>query len=193
MKWSILQRIINLTVFLVLNENIGAQAFTLKGTIENRDTGYVILRYFRDASKQRQSDTVAIKNGKFQFTGTVAGADFALVQADTIYGIQLFIEPKIINIAFTEENSDKTLISGSKSQREYEALQKYLINERTEMHRISKFYKNIDSLLKNGLIDPKEAEEKRRGVNSMYNPVVRLKSNKELSFIKKHPNSYVSL
>lgn len=199
-KWRSGQRNKTLLILLFLNQNVIAQSFTLNGSIDGKDTGYAILLYFRDAIKQRRADTVLIKEGKFQFTGDVTGAEFAELTTDPVYNsgnkkynTAFFIEPGYINISFRDGEANKAVISGSKIQKEYDTLRKYTNQETLELQQLSASYTSIDSLLKNALIDPKTAEVKQKEVDKLYNPILRSKSNKELSYITKHPNSYVSL
>ena len=60
-------RKLNIFVLVFCCQYVNAQTFILEGSICDQDTGYIMLRYFRDATKQNESDTAIIKKGKFQF------------------------------------------------------------------------------------------------------------------------------
>lgn len=193
-------RKLNIFVLVFCCQYVNAQTFILEGSICDQDTGYIMLRYFRDATKQNESDTAIIKKGKFQFSGIVTGADFAQLYTNSDnqlrykkYSTSLFIEPGNISITLKCEGRKKIVISGSKSQKEYESLKKYTSNETNKLSQLSLSYKVLDSLLKNGLINSKDAGDKRNELDKIANPTARTRSNKELKYVKNHQNSYVSL
>lgn len=194
------QKKIKIGILIFFCQNVCAQSFTLSGKVTGKDTGYAVLSYFRDAIKQRRSDTVLIKQGKFQFCGTITGADFAYIATDKSnislhnnYTTTIFIVPGVITISFNNGDADKAVIKGSKPQGEYDLLMKKQIRYKKKFDEMNKAYKSLDSLLKNGVVDPKNAEEKRNKINETYKPVILSKRNQELSYINEHPNSYVSL
>lgn len=194
------QKKLKMGALLFLCQATYGQSFTVKGTIAGKDTGYVTLSYFRDESNKRKTDTVPIKNGRFEFSGAVTGADFAQLYTDATslserrkYGTPLFIEPGIITITFINGDADKAVIKGSKSQDEYETLKTSTSKENAEMNRLSASYNSIEDLIKKGLIDPTKADREIKEIDKIYYPFVRAKSNKELLFIKSNPESYVSL
>jgi thiol-disulfide isomerase/thioredoxin len=185
-------------LFLIF-QNINAQTFTLNGTITGKHKGHAVLRYFRDATKERQADTTLIKDGKFQFTGTVTGVDFALLSilpdsasGEKPYGHQLFIEPGVVNVDFNAGSRSKPVITGSKVDEEYKALEKSMSDVNKELKNMSAAVNAVDDQLKNGLIDPETATAKRKEVNKKYDPFVKLSFEKQVSYVKTHPNSYVS-
>jgi thiol-disulfide isomerase/thioredoxin len=201
---AIFKRLFRLTVIqtsvLLFAQNMKAQSFTLTGTITGKDSGYAVLFYFRDAMKQRRADTTAIRQGKFEFSGTVTGTDFVQLEAGTYnstgdkkYRASFFIVPGLVKIAFKDAKANNAVITGSKIQQEYDLLLKHTKKETDELNRLSAGYTLISSQLKDGSIDSKTATEKRNEIDKVYNPIVRQKSNKELSYMTRYPNSYVSL
>ena len=176
-----------------------AQSFTLNGTIEGKHNGYVILHYI-NAKNQNCSDTTSVIHGKFKFNGTVNGADYAVLDTDTNYisgdntnGWMFFIEPGVITIAFNYGDYGSIRITGSKVQEELDAFHKSKSNEIRELKRFSASVDSIRSLLKNGSIDPQIASNQIKDLNKKYAPSRLSYIKKDLSYIEKHPDSYLSL
>ena len=71
-------------IFLFICQSIFGQSFTLNGKIIGKDTGIVILRYTNE-NYENVSDTSFLRDGKFQFTGSVAGGDYAFLVNDDSY------------------------------------------------------------------------------------------------------------
>lgn len=85
--------------------------FVLNGTIEGLDSGQVYL------STQTIADTVEIKNGKFQFKGTLEAPSAARLQFDRVR-LGLFIEPTEMTISIKKEDPGNFVMTGSASQDE---------------------------------------------------------------------------
>jgi len=190
---------LRIIAFLFLCQIGNAQSFTLNGSIVGKDTGIVIF-YYRNANGQGCSDTADVKQGKFQFNGTVESADYALLDTDTnyVYGDNtysryLFIEPGVINIAFKDGDLGNAKITGSISQKESDLFYK---SERKKIKELKFLTSSVDSirlLLKNGSIDAQIADNKIKDLNKKGAPVWQSIFNNDLSYINKHPRSYVSL
>ncbi len=193
-------RLIGSIIFILFCQSISGQTFTLKGKISRYDGCDVKLIYFRDGINKNQSDTAIINKGEFLFNGRITGAEYAQLfvygrQKNNLseYNTTVFLEPGLINIYFEGAERKKIKIIGSKTQDEYEDFKKTVSHESEMLIKLSKLYNTVDSMLKEGVITPSEAEERRKIIDSKYNPVIREKSNKEILYIKKHPTSYVSL
>jgi thiol-disulfide isomerase/thioredoxin len=196
---SIKQIIIGSIIVMFWQYSYG-QEFTLKGKIAGYDGCYVTLVYFRDGFNKRQTDTAIISKGEFRFYGRVTGADFAQLvvhgSKDTKlskYNTQVFLEPGLISIWFAKPDMSIISIVGSEVQREYDAFKKKIIGESKILIELSKHYNAVDSMLKEGVITVSKAEEQRKEIDKKYNPIIQKKTDKEILYIKRNPNSYVSL
>jgi thiol-disulfide isomerase/thioredoxin len=199
LNWFLSGRNLKLIPFAFIVQPVTAQSFTINGKIAGKDTGYVLL-YYKDESNDRRTERGTLNKGHFRFKGKTAGADWAMIETDTNrvgdgkkYGFQFFVQPGNISIYFINGVADKAIVTGSKAQDEYYKFKKSIIKEQDEMRRLSKDYKSVDSLLKNNLVTPPEAERKRSEIDKFYHPLMNSKKNKELLYIKEHPNSFVSL
>jgi peroxiredoxin len=192
---------LTLVALFFLCHNIHAQSFTLHGTITDKDTGTVVLNYV-NANNKICSDTASIKQGKFQFNGTVAGADHALLITDPFWldddkttWKNIFIEPGVVNIAFRYDEMNNAQITGSNLQELSEAVLKvkYDSKEYKETRLISSSMDSIRLLLKSGSIDPGLADQKMQDLRKRSAPIWQVLYNTDLSYIRSHPDSYVSL
>ena len=185
--------------FLFIYQSANAQSFTLNGTITGNDNGIVIL-YYRNADNVPCSDTTTIKQGKFQFTGTVSGVDYAMLNTDTnytkgdnTYNRGLYIEPGVMNISFAYGDLKNAKITGSKTQTASDAFYKKNQKIIKESKTLSLSADSIRHHLKNGSIDPALADKKIKEINEKYAPVWKSYFNNNLLYINRHPGSYVSL
>lgn len=181
-------------------QDVKAQTFSLNGIIRGRDSGYVKLRYFRDSLNRNYSDTAIIKQGKFQFTGSVIGAELGQLTISPSNNTKnksnykvFFIEPGLISISFDDGEADKAVIVGSASQKQYESLERKVVKERIELKEMNRKYKYIDSVFKNGLINTKKSEESREKVAQMYKHTYEIIRENDLLFLRENPKSYVSM
>ncbi|MEQ1797003.1 MAG: DUF4369 domain-containing protein, partial [Lacibacter sp.] len=190
--WVFLVKGIKTFTFVLLCFCSFGQSFKIKGTIYGKDTGFVALRYFRDGINRHIVDTAVVSNGKFQFAGKVTGAEFAsFVIDDNLF--YFFIEPGVISMSLQSNSVDDVVITGSKSQNEYNLFLKSISKEKLELRRLNKSYQHLDSLIKAGAISPGMFEKKTSEVDIQYTPVFKAQRKKELSYIRRHPDSYVSL
>lgn len=190
---------LKLIALFFLYQNVHAQTFTLNGTVTNKDTGTVVLNYV-NANNKPCSDTTTISQGKFQFNGMVAGTDHAYFDTDPFVlnedkncWTRLFIEPGVINMSFKYGDMKNARIDGSNLQKQYDAFYESKINEIQKLVRLSSSADSIRTLLKNGSLDPKLADQKIKDLNKRYAPIQQSLNNTDLSYIRNHPNSYVSL
>ena len=186
------KKLVMITTLLFVCKISISQNFYINCSINNNYDGLAFLHYFRHETNKRMTDTVEIKHGKFQFKGNVAGAEFALITTDTIYGYQFFIEPGIITVNLADE-TNKTSIKGSKTQDEYELLKKSTSKESKFLKSLSDSINTVRSNLKSGIISPEVAENEIKIISKKRDPVLIARRNKEINYVVKHPNSYVSI
>jgi thiol-disulfide isomerase/thioredoxin len=192
-------KLLQLVVILFFHLNVSAQSFTLNGTIQGKDTGTVVLHY-RNESNKTCSETASIINGKFQFNGTVAGADFTILDTDTNYtkadnkyATVFFIEPGIINISFNYGHIGNAKITGSKVQKENDIYNEYRNIDIKMIKEISSSVDSIRTLLKNNEINSDKAEEKLKELQIRSAPVRQSLREKDINYIRSNVNSFVSL
>ena len=113
------------------------QSFIVQGTIADKDTGRVALRYFRDEINKHMIDTAIIQNGKFQFSGKIIGAEFASFILDDDKVFYFFIEPGVITMSLKNFDITQQEITGSKIQNEYNSFLKSISKEKLETRSLN--------------------------------------------------------
>jgi peroxiredoxin len=120
-----------------------SKAFTLKGKISGSDSKYIYLGY-HDSSNVYVLDTLQIVNQSFHKNGYVNNtqmvtlfSDLAGRTAEDPNMIKFFLEPNTIELTLIEGEFDKAKIIGSKTQIEYENLDKTIkpFDEKIELIR----------------------------------------------------------
>ena len=186
-------------ISLFLFKKAYTQKFEVLGKITGvSDNSYAILYYFDNDLNDSKGDTALIKNGRFKFSGKVIGAYSAIIAVETKEKKNsgryvLFIEPGKINVTINDIASSKINVRGSIAHKEYESLQKELLFEKTEFKKISDSSRVIDSLLINALIDDTTAKKLKANINKNVPALYSAEIQKEIAYMKTHPDSYVSL
>lgn len=104
--------------------------FRLNGDVSGKDTGKIVLLY-NDMSNRGVSDTAIIKNGKFEFSGTVNKICDAYLWTDLKNKnfsdksvIRFLLQTGIISVSYTNGLSENATIKGSKTQYDWENWEK---------------------------------------------------------------------
>ncbi len=167
---------VTLGVIILLSCNqskTNSNDFTVKGTIDGSNTEYVVLKY-TDSSDVYASDTLMVKDNSFIIQGSITHPQLVSLTSN-LTGVfmedpnrlRFFLEPKEMEINIKEDQFPDALITGSKSQNEYE----YLAKE------IKPYYEK----LKLEEIGSKKAEQLLAEVKNI-----------ELNYANNNPNSYLS-
>lgn len=186
-------------ISLFLFKNAYSQKFEVIGEIADvSDNSHAMLYYFDNDLNDSKGDTVLIKNGRFKFSGKVIGAYSAIIVIETKDGKNsgryvLFIEPGKIHVTINDIASGKIKVSGSIAHKEYESLQKELLFEKTELKKISDSSRVIDSMLLNAEIDGNTAKLMKEKIRNRAPALYTAEIQKEIAYMKAHPDSYVSL
>ncbi len=163
--------------------------FTLTGKVVNQQDGWVYLSY-ADKDGNYIRDSSALKNGSFQFQGAVAEPTMAYFNGkvtsrsvDDPNSTSLFLEPANMHITASPNEFKSARITGSKTQAEYEALQKpiHIIRDRWKVV--------MDTLTEVNKRSNFEFQELKDWVLKPYNAEIK---EIELDFINRHPASYAS-
>ena len=116
----------NLILFLLIPIISFSQNFKLNGEFSGQNTDELVLRYI-DIDGKHISDTLEIKNNKFQATGNLEGVQKVLLTGNIQSGGMedpnlgyFFIEPGNIEVQVEEDNFKEIKIVGSNSQKEFE-------------------------------------------------------------------------
>ncbi len=176
--------------------NIGKGHFYITGKVIGRDTGSVILWYF-DKDNKGFADTVKLKAGKFNFSGTVNRACEALIWTnpnnrdfDDPSVIRFLLEPNSIHIVYNVSNPTKFIIAGSKSEIEKQDWDRH---KSGLLAAKSKYAIRLDSLYK---LSKNEGQLSHQDLiahlQKQFDSVNKQIQTRDLRYVSKHPNSYLS-
>lgn len=171
--------------------------FTLSGKLIGRDTGIIVLKYL-DKSWKYVKDTVVLKQGRFQFTGSITEPTEAellgYIKSNSFSDpnrVTLFLEPSAMKIDLREDDFVHAKISGSFTQTDFSRLKmkkepfsKRSDSAKKDQQKLMKLLGNgVDSIALN-----RKIKELRVVILQMYSEIKNL----EYSFIKSHPRSSLS-
>ncbi|WP_168796429.1 TlpA disulfide reductase family protein [Flagellimonas onchidii] len=172
--------------------------FQLSGKFYGTNTKQLILAY-QNSLNYFVTDTIPIKNGRFFAEGEINGAVRARIQGSIESQSMsdpnvflFFMEPTKNYISLKENNFQDAIVSGSKTQEEYEVLE----------NSVEPLYSKIDELKsemirlrKQKLNEPKN---RRLIENTIESIALELEGYREkikierLSFLQSHPESYLN-
>jgi len=199
-----LLKLISVIALCFIGRSGTAQPFTLSGRVAGLDTGSIVLRY-RNVENQMTNDTAILRQGTFRFQGSVAGGDNALINTNpynsyrspkasyNVYERFLFIEPGVITMDFPFGEIGSATLSGANIQKEADALKKSQSKDIAVIQLLKASIDSVRTLLKNGSIAPKTAEENLAQLSKIHRPIWQRKTDQDLAYIRRHRNSYVSL
>ena len=172
------------------------ETFILKGTVSGRDTGIMTLRYI-NGFEEFIRDTTYLKNGRFEFHGTINEPTYATLKGNPNYlnfydanDVGIYLEPGELNISLLENQYEYAKMEGSKTQYENEYLQKQI----DSVEFITKNLNDAYLETKRNYLNKKEPKLKALS-DSLYNllkPTSEKIKKVVLLFIINHPDSYVS-
>jgi thiol-disulfide isomerase/thioredoxin len=187
-------------VAMTYSQNLSVNKFILKGIVNNRDTGYIILAYTNSFGKFIR-DTAFLKNGNFQFEGEIPEPVFATIKGYTrmidyenVNYTEIFLEPTVQKIELVENNYALAKLDGSRTQNEYDNLK---ISLNSIKARYKNLYKQI-ALANDAYKIAITNEDKELAQQKANEFIEQLKPEREeirqavISFVLTHPDSYVS-
>ncbi len=174
--------------------------FVLNGTVNGRDTGYIILRY-TDYGGEWTVDTTYLKNGKFKFEGNISEPTLATIKGyrkiidfNEVNVTDIYIEPGNQKIILTENDYAHAKVYGSVTQNELNTFN-------MQIDSINAKYKDVDQQLLKAKYaykgaktetDKKKALERETELMEQLNPRGNEVLNEDVDFVTKHPDSYAS-
>lgn len=184
-------------MYLLLSCNNQSDArlkkFTLKGDIKYQDTGFVVMTYV--ANDKFINDTAEIVVGRFLFTGKILEPTLATIRdRHDLELAWIYIEPSKMNISIIKDKPLGCIMTGSKTQAEYEILNKMEepIYERVSELKsrsttINDSIKSTDDLSLKLLLEKKSEE-----ISSLWSKTLEELDPIELRFVLENPKSYVT-
>lgn len=171
----------------------GFKQFTLEGTIDKPDTGIVVLRYFSDESEI--CDTVKITKGEFYFKGKIIEPGLATLYWDNNHQSIILLDPERMKISLSENNYPEFRMTGSKTQSDFDAIQKSTEPVYDKISSLVKQARSIKDSIKTTTDEYcKSILEKRliktENCRSLYKKKI---DSIQIQFIAKNPTSFCSV
>lgn len=183
MKASLILILTLVSIFCLGQQKNTKRPFVLNGKIHGRDTGLIVL-WYPDTADIYIKDTTRLHQGVFQFSGWLIEPSYVHLIGSNRDGnyANFYLEYGCQKIILEENNFDKVKMSGSVTQNENESLQKQIYKSEKRIIRLNGEYNNKQNI----------SEERKKYLTQQIG--LLNKKNKELriTFIKKHPDSYVS-
>lgn len=192
-----------ITIFLLISfqyvfsqKTYPALDFTLTGQIKNMPNGKIILSY-GNYEGHSINDTMILQNGHFEFSGQISQPTYAIIKSlprkDENY-TGIYIEASKQKIFLTNDSFAFVRMEGSVTQNENEVLEniyreiekKWNMNDAVYDKAVSDWLAEKDTTLRE-LKHQKVL--KFRFLMDSVNEEIKIA---KISFVKNHPNSYVS-
>lgn len=159
--------------------------FTIKGTLEGKPDGVVMLRYEGAGGKPANASAI-VKNGQFTFQGNIAGtvtAQFYYKEEpyNEHHWAMLFLEPGTMALTVPFEDFRKATLTGSRTHAEYSGL------EQIKAGIEQKYRVQLDSLR------DEPDHEKASEIRERLAPYFEETDQADYRFFDQHPQSYVTL
>ena len=166
-----------------------ADRFVLQGKIMNQEEGLVYLSYI-NKDGERVRDSVALKNGSFEFRGAIKEPTIASFWGNvSSRGVDdpnyttLFLEPSTMKLTATAGQFKSAKMEGSKTQLDYQIIQ-------SKLEKVSARWQVVmDTLSAANKRSNFEYQELRSWVLKPYFAEMR---EINLEFFDKHPTSYAT-
>lgn len=161
-----------------------AGGFVIDGQFSGlKDSGFVYMRYF--AGDSLRMDSSRVKDGAFHFENRVnqpTPARIIVPGYDPYF--QFYLENATIKLSGSLDSMDQIVVSGSASQKDYEALQAAMAGVKEQSGMLEEQYEEARKSNDEAALERVSARMEALG--DQRNQVAK-------SFIKAHPDSYVSL
>lgn len=182
-------------IFFILAAFIGSPGFgqinevldfSMKGRINGKKDGYIYLSY--PVGKKYKTDSSAIKNGTFAFKGKLIEPVMASLSGkadikdmDDHNTTSFFIDPAKMELTVNYGAFKDAVLKGSRSNVEYNELNRQKAFIRKEMEPVSAAYKN------------EKNPEKAAVIREQFQPFNEQMDKVDAAFINSHPDSFVSV
>ena len=186
-------------VTLILTCSCSTQAdknsnnFTLQGEINGQDTGKISLRYvFNNAYVL---DTAKINNGKFIFNGKILEPTEAELNGENeLNRVFVYLEPGKMTITLSKYKFSEFKMTGSKTQTEFEFLNKMEEPIYERLLILKEQGKKYDDSIKISEAGPAKLllEKKAEVIDSLWSETSEELDPIELKFVLEHPKSFLT-
>jgi len=186
--------LLSAAVVLISCNKVGKGEYLISGTAKGIENGKTIILQTQDATGMLKStDTVKVKDGKFEIKGKVTEPQFYMLQVESINGkIPFILENGEVTIAVNKDSINKSKISGTYSNDEFVKfneelvkVQKSLVDfQKNNTPAMNKAQQTKDTAVINKLMKEFSKIQETVGAES---------KKKYLSYAETHPKSFISV
>ena len=184
------------TLFAQVDQKVNK--FFLTGELIGKDTGNIYLGYFNSEEKYIR-DTAKLNNGKFFFKGIINYAYAASlttvnkkkIDVSDVNYTEVFLEPSVIKISLLVNDFKHAIVTGSKTQNEFNEFKKIKEIILKDKKQIEIDYSKILDSLKENKTD-KELLNKAVLTYKKFIPFNEKEKIIDFKYISSHPKSYLS-
>lgn len=112
------------------NAATGSNSYTVKGTLQGVDTGFVYLYKVEQGDEDVAIDSIKVQNGNFEFKGEVSDPQFTLLgfkqDGQKFFPLAFFLEAGTTTINGSRDSLNRAVVKGQGAQREYDDFKKKL-------------------------------------------------------------------
>ena len=187
--------LLSATVVLISCNKVGKGEYLISGTAKGIANGKTIILQTQDPSGNglKSTDTVKVKDGKFEIKGKITEPQFYMLQVESVNGkIPFILENGEVTIAVNKDSINKSKISGTYSNDEFVKfneelvkIQKTLVDfQKKNTPEMNKAQQTKDTAVINKLMKEFSKIQETVGAES---------KKKYMSYAETHPKSFISV
>ena len=168
--------------------------FTFQGEINGQDSGIIVLTY--TPNETTIYDTAKIENGKFVFTGTIFEPTWATLngrnRSDRVF---VYLEPQKMKISLSKDKFTEYKMTGSKTQNDFDLLNKMENPFHDRISMLRKQYNNISDSIKNSKNGSEKIllEKKAEEIDKLSTQTKKKIDSTEIKFVSENPKSFYTI
>ena len=167
--------------------------FSLEGDINDFDSGRIVLKYY--SNETLVSDTAYIVNGKFTFKGKIRESVHATLCWDNNPRVFLYLDPDKMELSLSKDNIPEFKMTGSRTQNDFELLQKLTKPFYDNFSTLKTQYQNINDSFKTSTDDYSKStlEKKLHEVNIQWSINQKKIDSTQIKFVSENTKSFYSV
>jgi peroxiredoxin len=168
--------------------------FTLQGKINGQDTGKIILTYM--PNETIIYDTAIIKNSKFVFTGKIfEPTEVTLNVRNNRNRVFVFLEPRKMKIALSKDKFEEFKMTGSKTQNDFELLNKMKEPFYVRISMLRNQYININDSIEKSKNDSAKIllKKKAEEIDKFWSQTRKKIDSIDIRFVMENPKSFLTV
>ena len=186
-----------------LEEVLTQRGFSLNGEVSGTPVPARIDFYYTDDKGANIHDSVRVVGGKFSCRGNISVPTMAYISGassdrDEAHSVSIFLEPSAMSITLPAADYRKAAVKGSKTQEEYEELQRQKEPIQKEMEPLSKAYAKAGAAMNAAVRagKPQNVIDTLRyraaAIHDQFEPYFARMAQVDYAFFASHPQSYVT-